>query len=345
MLGSYGRRVTTGLVFLLVPLAALADGVSVKFDLSDPAGSPFPTNRFTAVDWTQNTHRRVNLPKPNCAARPSDCADIEVINTLDGFSTQPRITVPFTGDIDVATVNSNTVFLLGLGDTQTSAGAGQKVGINQIVWDPATKVLAFESDELLNQHSRYVLVVTDGVRDSGGKKIKSNGFGEAFGAGQDRDTSAYRGELRDAVRTVRAGSHNVVAASLFTTQSITADLHKIMHQIKQTTPSPANFMVGDVGGSAVRAVFPVSGVTAIQFNRQIGSAPTFATSFLPTPALNVVPGAVGQIAYGKFASPNYQTAAKYIPATATLTGQPQPQGSNEIVFQLFTPAGAEPGRR
>ena len=26
---------------------------------------------------------------------------------------------------------------------------GQKVGINQVLWDPATKTLAFESDELL----------------------------------------------------------------------------------------------------------------------------------------------------------------------------------------------------
>lgn len=337
---SYRRRLKAGLVFLLVPLAALADGVNVKFDLSDPAGSPFPSNRFTVADWSQNTFRRVSLPKPNCAARPSDCADIDVINTLDGFSTQPRITIPFTGDIDLSTVNSGTIFLVNLGDTQTSGGQGQKVGINQIVWDAATKTLAFESDELLNQHSRYVLVVTDGVRDTDGKKIKSDGFGAEFGVGTDRDTSEYRRELRDAIRSVRTGSNNVVAASLFTTQSITADLHKIMRQIKQSTPAPANFMVGNSG--TVRAVFPVSGVTGIQFKRQVGTAPAFTTSFLATPALNVVPGAVGQIAYGKYTSPNYQTAAKYIPATGTQSGQPQPQGSNDIVFQLFTPSGPKP---
>lgn len=342
MIGSTGRRLTVGLAFLLVPLAATAAGVSVKFDLSDPAGSPFPSNRFTVVDWAQNTFRRVNLPKPDCAVRPSDCADIDVINTLDGFSTQPRITVPFTGDIDVATVNSDTVFLMNLGDAQSSAGVGQKIGINQILWDPETRTLVFEPDELLNQHSRYLLMVTDGVRDTNGKKIKSDGFGEEFGAGRDRDTSEYRRELRDAMRTRHFSRHKAVAASLFTTQSITADLHKIMGQIKQSTPAPASFMVGNAGGSTVRAVFPVSGVTGIQFNRQVGTAPTFASSFLPTPALHVVPGAVGQIAYGKFTSPDYQTAAKYIPATATNTGQPQPQGSNQIVFQLFTPSGPKP---
>jgi len=136
---------------------------------------------------SQNTYLRVNLPKPNCAVRPSDCADIDVINTLDGFSTQPRITLPFTGAIDVNSVNSNTVFLVNLGDTQTLQGVGQKVGINQVLWDPATNTLAIEPDALLNEHSRYVLIVTDGVRDAGGKKIKSGGYGDEFGIGPDRD--------------------------------------------------------------------------------------------------------------------------------------------------------------
>jgi hypothetical protein len=38
----------------------------------------------------------VNLPKPDCAARPSDCADIDVLNTLDGFNLQPRVSVSFS---------------------------------------------------------------------------------------------------------------------------------------------------------------------------------------------------------------------------------------------------------
>lgn len=156
---------------LFVPLAALAHGVSVRYDLSDPAGSPFPSDRFTVRDWSNNTFRRVNLPKPDCAVRPSDCADIDVINALDGFSTQPRFTVPFTGDIDPASVSSSTVYLVNLGDTLSLKGFGRKVGINQAVWDPASKTLSFESDELLEEHSRYLLVVTDGVRDANGKKI------------------------------------------------------------------------------------------------------------------------------------------------------------------------------
>ena len=336
------RAVAVALAF--VPLAALADGVHVLFDPTDPAATPFPSNRFTVFDATNLTLRRVNLPKPDCEVRPSDCLDIDVINTLDGFSTQPRITVPFSGDIDPATVSSDTVYLVNLGDTLSFEGFGGKVGINQVVWNPATKTLAFESDELLNEHTRYLLVVTDGVRDTRGKKIKSDGWDEDSVAAHDRDRDGteYRRDLRDAMRSHRHHGPKPVAASLFTTQSISADLAKINRQIKRTTPAPVDFNIGTASTGPVRAVFPVSSLLGIQFNRQTGTEPSFTPSFVPTPALGVVPGAVGQIAYGRFRSPDYQTADKYIPPTGTWTGRPQPQGSNELVLQLFVPAGPKP---
>ncbi|RQP25057.1 Ig-like domain-containing protein [Piscinibacter terrae] len=334
----------SAIALLFIPLSSLADGVSVKLDFSDPAGSVFPSDRYTVRDWSHNTFRRVALPKPDCTVRVSDCQDIDVINTLDGFSTQPRITVPFTADIDPATVNSGTVFLVNLGDTLSLQGFGHKVGINQIVWDPATKTLAFESDELLQQHSRYLLVVTDGVRDAAGKRIKPARWDDDEDDRRlgRRGNDEYLRDIRDASRIHPASAHKIVAASLFTTQSISADLHKIMRSIKQSTPAPVDFMVGQGASGTVRAVFPVAGISGIQFKRQVGTAPTFTTAFLPTPALQVVPGAVGQIAYGKFTSPDYETAGKIIPATGTRSGQPVPQGSNELRFQLFLPSGAKP---
>jgi hypothetical protein len=333
----------SAIALLFIPLSSLADGVSVKFDFSDPAGSVFPSDRYTVRDWSQNTFRRVALPKPDCTVRVSDCQDIDVINTLDGFSTQPRITVPFTGDIDPATANSGTVFLVNLGDTLSLQGFGQKVGINQVVWDPATKTLAFESDELLQQHSRYLLVVTDGVRDASGKRIKAARWDDDDDRSHGRrGDDEYQRDIRDASRVHPASAHKIVAASLFTTQSISADLHKIMRSIKQSTPAPVDFMVGQGASGTVRAVFPVPGISGIQFKRQVGTAPSFTTAFLPTPALQVMPGAVGQIAYGKFTSPDYETAGKIIPATGTRSGHPEPQGSNELRFQLFLPSGAKP---
>ena len=324
---------------LLAPFA-LADGVRVKDDRSNPAGAPFPSNRYTVFDGTQNTLRRVNLPKPDCAVRPSDCLDIDVINTLDGFSTQPRITVPFTGAIDPATVNSNTVYLVNLGDTLTLRGYGDRVGINQIVWDAASKTLVFQSDELLQEHSRYLLVITDGVRDSTGKKIKGSEDDDEDRLGEDR--SEYRHDLQAGMRSQRGHPHRIVAASLFSTQSTSADLAKINRTIKRSNPAPVNFMIGTAAGGAVRALFPVASVQGIQFSRHTGTAPAFTSSFVPTPALGVVPGAVAAVAYGRYRSPDYETADKYIPATGTLTGTPVPQGSNELVVQMFVPSGTKP---
>jgi hypothetical protein len=348
----------------MLPLAAQAANVSVKFDLSSPDTSPFPSDRFTVRDWSQNTFRRVNLPKPDCSVRRSDCEDIDVINKLDGFSTQPRITVPFTGPIDVTSVTSDTVFLLQLGDTLTFQGFGRKVGINQVLWDPATNTLVFEPDRLLDEHSRYALIVTDGVRDAKGRPIRTGGFAAPFGRphdeddthgkgrrgevtspreeGYDGDTGEYRRDLRDASRLRHGGRDKVVAASLFTTQSASADLSRIVRRIKRSTPTPTDFMVGLGAGGPVRALFPVAELAGIRFDRQTGAAPSFTSSFLPTPALAVVPGAVAQIAYGRFESPDYQTADKFIPATGTLAGQPQQQGTNTLTLQLFVPAGAKP---
>ena len=326
---------------LLAPLA-LADGVSVRADHGDLAGAPFPNNRFTVFDGTQRTLRRVQLPLPDCTARVSDCQDIVVLNTLDGFSTQPRVTVPFTGDIDLGTVNSRTVYFVNLGDTFTLRGVGDRVGINQIVWEPATKTLSFQSDELLQEHSRYLMVVTDGVRDRTGKKLKSGGWGEDWGQGQAGANVEYARELRDGVNGHRSDPHKIVAASVFTTQSIAADLVKINRAIKASSPAPMDFMIGSTAGVPTRAVFAPASLQGIEFNRQTGTAPTFASGFLPTPALGVAGATVAQVAYGRFRSPDYQTAAKVIPATGTLTGTPARQGSNDLVAQMFVPAGVKP---
>ncbi len=347
------RWAATALVTAL-PVLAMAAGVSVKFDFASPGGSPFPSDRFTLPDWSQLTHKRVNLPKPNCAVQISDCADIDVINTLDGFNTQPRITIPFNGDISLTSVSSDTVYLINLGDTRSGNGAGQRVGINQISWEPATKTLVVESNELLNQHTRYLVVVTNGVKDAAGDPIEVARNGRFRGERGDRDEGrdndrdsdrddslmAYRRDLNDAENSHRPLRHRIAATSVFTTQSISADLTKINRQIGRSTPPPVDFMIGN--GGAARAVFPVAGLTGIQFQRQTGAAPVFTASFLPTPALQVVAGAVGRVAFGKYRSPNYLNAAVYIPATGTLSGQPAVQSTNELVFELFLPSGPKP---
>jgi hypothetical protein len=85
------------------PTGAEAAGVQVRFGVEGPAAGPFPSDLFTEPDPNQNTGLRVSLPKPDCTVRVTACQTIEVLNTLDGFNLQPRLSIPFTGPIDVNT--------------------------------------------------------------------------------------------------------------------------------------------------------------------------------------------------------------------------------------------------
>jgi dienelactone hydrolase len=324
--------------------SAVANGVvEPRFDLTDPSGGPFPSDRFTVPDRTQLTGLRVNLPKPDCAVRRSDCEDIDVLNTLDGFNLQPRLSVPFTGPIDPATVSSDTVFLFKL--SCTTCPGGTFVGINQAVWDPQANTLYLESDQLLDQDARYLLVVTNGIRNPDGERIDANQFRDVLHAGQTNDPAeaAYREQLLAALDSLKAAGVSpgrVAAASIFTTQSATAVLEKIRDQIHAATPVPADFAIGTNGE---RAVFPFADVTSIAFRRQVGTAPTFSTSSVPLGDLGIVPGAVGTVAFGRYRSPDYRTPAGVIPAVGTLTGTPAVQETNnDVYFNLFLPSGPKP---
>src|SRR5437879_5793924 len=97
--------------------------------------SIFPSDAFTVADGNQLTGRRVTLPAPACdSTNYSICDGIAMLNLLDGFDVRPRVTIPFSGPIDIATVTSATVFIGGSG--------GSRIPLTQLVWDPATNVLA-----------------------------------------------------------------------------------------------------------------------------------------------------------------------------------------------------------
>jgi hypothetical protein len=335
-----------------VPLAAEAASVHARFDVNDRRASPFPSDRFTTEDSGQNTGLRVNVPKPDCAVRPTDCFNLDVINTLDGFNVQPRLSIPFDGAIDATSATSQTVFLVSLGSTRPGGDGGGKVlGINQVVWDVATTTLHAESDEILDQHTRYALIVTRGVLDAAGDPVEADeafrrfrhdlNFGQS---GHDPALKRYRKGLLDAVtaaRTVGVAEDDIVVASVFTTQSVTAVLEKIRDQIKFGAPPGADFAIGPGG---TRAVYPLNELTGIVSVRQTGTVPPsfsqIQTAFL---ALSLFePGAVGAVAFGKYTSPDYLTANRSIPLAATRLGTPEVQGTNEIFFNLVLPTGPPP---
>ena len=333
-------------VSLLWPALVLAAGVQALFGIESPTAGPFPSDLFTSADPDHNTGLRVNLPFPDCNAHPSDCEDLHVINTLDGFNLQPRLSLPFSGSIDVTTATSETVFLVNLGSTLPDGG--QVVGINQLVWDPDTNTLHAESDELLDQYTRYALIVTNGVQDAVGDPVEtSKAFARLrhdlhFGRTKDSALKAYRKALLDALQAARTAGvrhRDVVVASVFTTQSTTAVLEKIRDQLKAAIPEPTDFNLAEDGS---RTVFARSAVSGITFDQQVQTDPAFTRVNVPVARLNDVPGAVGTIAFGKYVSPNYEVPGEFIPPIGTATGVPQVQGAHEVFLNLFLPSGAAP---
>lgn len=336
------RLFSCALCLLFGPLAYAA-GVRPLFDLSNPDAAPFPSNRLAQLDLRNLTNLRVDLPKPDCVSRPNDCFDVDVINTLDGFNPQPRLRIPFSGAIEPLSVNSSNVFLVSLGDTtRLRSHKGRIIGINQVVWDPQAFTLYAESDEFLKQHTTYALIITNDVRDAAGDRVEAGDFKRFLRSGdrahpRDPWLAVYRNMLLAALATARVPPHRIVAASVFTTQSVTAPMIKIRRQIKRDRPAPADF---DIAADGSRTVYPLDTLTDIVFVEQTGTAPAFSSHPMPLSALSM--GSVDTIAFGRYQSPDYQTPEKYIPAIHTRTGVPRVQSVNDLYFNLYLPAGVKP---
>jgi hypothetical protein len=336
--------------------------VHVLFGLDTPESGVFPTDIFTVADDAQKTGLRIKLPLPDCAVHVSDCRDLMLINVLDGFNLQPRVTIPFDGDIDSNSVNSKNAFFVELGDADVDATATQRetrnprvIGVNQLIWDPATRVLAIESDEQLRQHSRYAFVITTGICDTSGSPVRLaeelTRFLHDLNNGQTSGLQAYREKLLDgltALRRLGVSEEQVAGLSVFTTQSATAVVEHIRDKLKAATPDRANFLLGP-GGS--RTVFPLNSIQDIDWQQQIRMSPPGFQSFKPQFPGETKPfllldqyksGAVGRIAYGSFTSPRYITDEPVMPPGGNRAGDPPVQRVETLYVNVFLPGGTSP---
>jgi hypothetical protein len=377
------RRGVLGIVSTMAfGLPALGAGVEVVFDLSQPSQGPFPSDRFTLPDDPgdpNNTGLRVNMPKPDCKVRPTDCNAMNLLNDLDGFNLLPRLSIPFTGAIDVRSVSSRSVFLVRLGtavrrpekddedgeeESEKRGGGVKIVGINRVVWDPATATLHAQSDEFLEQYTRYLLVVTRAVRDVPGNPIEVSAQfdrfrrDDNFGKTGDPVLKTYRKSLLRALSFAEdeldVHRKDIAAASVFTTQTVTSVMERIRDAIKGSMPAPANFCVAnDPQGAPIRAAFTLSAVMNFLFREHVGFTkapaplgPRF-TDVDRTAALSLLrifDGAVGQIAFGKFSSPDYLGSDGVMPRVGTLASVPPVQRVNELHFTLLVPSGPRPAK-
>jgi hypothetical protein len=362
--------------------------VHPNFGLAAPSDGPFPSDRFTVADPAQNTCERVSMPLPDCASEPSTCIELGWVNQLDGFNTRPRISIPFSGDIELKTINKN-IFLVSLGDSMIDGAPGclrarvesddeesrpgpdaSVIDIDQAVWEPKTKTLYVEAAETLEQHTRYVVFVTRGIKDAMGEPIEaSKAFKKAIGDDEEEDTrvdstiASYEATLRRAVDQAHffgVKRHDIAVASVFTTLSVTAAAEKIRAAAMATpAPSPANI-----------AVFDLSKITKITHNREV----TAGGALSPANAGNLqflrmldserkakgLPPAIKSVAFFRIQVPNYlrrpddgvddptcqrdnwdptyQKCATLAPF-GTYSGTPTQFGTTDLYLELILPSG------
>ena len=344
-------------ILLGVPPAAATAPVHPRFDLTSIDTCPFPSNRFTAPDPDQITGRHVQLPSDCAPSSPlSGCHDIAVLNELDGFNLQPRLSIPFDAPIEWDSVTSQSVFLIKINYSQGGAVLPEPgtIGIDQVVRDEADNTLYAECDKPLDQHTDYILVVTNNVLGPNKHPAKPS---EKFLNFANPANSVSTGDpvldqYRVAVRAVLAALPNhvnppvlkqdVVAASLFTTLSATASLEQMRKRIMQDPAPVADFNLGLSG--VTKTVFDLVNIKKVENLTQTKTDPQAqpTSSIAPLGVLRIVPG-IGKVAFGRYSSADFRVpGGNYIPQVGTLTGKPAIQGHPVLSFVLFLPSSPEP---
>ena len=289
----------------------------------------FPNDLLTVPDAGNITGKRVNFREgidyPACdGTNYSLCDGLALLNKLDGFDLQPRVAIPFSGPIDVASITDSNVFI---------QGPGGRTQLMQLVWDPASNTLSGISNALLHEGSQYVVVVTSGVKDTGGGPVDACG-----GACVVSFTTRTATPILDGIRKALDDGSAFSAAGI---PSLT-DRRLVFHQGATNTVFPAATVQPSVAN-------PAQGIVRLD---QTTLNPTALTSSVVP---NLIPnGFAGTYAFGSFQSPRYQYRSAslnqddlagstdgVIPALPTKQ-TPQPYGADTLGVILILPNGTPP---
>ena len=331
------RRVAFALTFFFFALLP-ASGVTVNWNPQDPTIGPYPTDVLTTPDSTQKNGMRINLPMPDCTTAPSDCQDVELINQLDGFQTVPRITVTFSGPVDVNSIH-HAVYYVALDNlTQEEHGidyTGEMLYTTQMIYDPTTNTLYGKPDGNLDQHRQYLIVVTDVIHDMAGNPVKADpGYTACVQPALFAQTG-YCSELSQAVSGVAAqlAPANIVGASVFTTMNVTTWMEQAYAQLPNMVQPPAP--------AQPPALIQYSNIASLVLHEQVAANPAQFVD-VPLPITNPLIQGIGAIGFGSFASPNFLNDQEVIPWTPTGQNVSLPGSVNEIYFHVFLPSTPEP---
>ena len=325
------------LSLLLLPLQLWAGSTTVLFQPSSASVGPFPTNALTLPASTQKTGIQVNLPIPaGCTATSTSaqCVNVQLLNQLDGFSVNPRITVCFSAPVNVASLSTGIAFV-------PVNRFALPVGINQIIFDPAGLCAYAKPSHVLDQDTQYLMVVTSNIMDANGKSVTAS---TDYSNCVQKGGSPYCQELAQAVDVPALllpalGLGNVVGASLFTTLSATDWLQQARSNVNSGAIPGAGTLDGPL------STFTLANVTSIEWMPQSGLSGVNYNEALP---LNVLTG-VSQISFGLFLSPLYLNTAGPLAGSITTTPTnaliPAPSTLVPVSFHVFLPAaGAQRGK-
>jgi dienelactone hydrolase len=318
----------------------LSGQTTVVFQPEDLAGGPFPNDALTVADHSTRTRIRVNLPPSAEFCRTngnaSVCSNTASLNQLDGFSVNPRVMVCFSGDVNPATL-TNGIKLMSLNAPQNV------VSLKQLLYrgDAQSHCAYAKPENVLEQQSRYLLVVTDAILDTDGHPVEDDGsFRDALNS-----SNSYYFSLASALNSLPNQlplSGKIVSASLFTTMSATSWLEDVRNYVRRCAPGivlPAGFPYQ----------FRVSDLNSFTWQADKGNG-TMSQS-IPLSALSRT-DSVGSVAFGLFLSPNYLNPSGPAAGTITTDGTKPVAipsflgglsfGFVPVSFHVFLPSGQAP---
>lgn len=294
----------------------------------------FPSDVFTDPDPRTATGVRVNLgddEKDCLTAGQAVCSNAELLNRLDGFSVNPRISVCFSGDIDPATLGGGISFV-----PAAKPGAAP-IGITQIITDKTSHCVYAKPAQVLDQRTRYLLLIRNTITDGSNPVKRSSEFESCLASSQ-----SYCASLRVALSNAALRPQTVVGASLFTTLDATGwleDAYKYVNRTELGIVLPAGFPWQ----------FPLKNLRSMTWNPDNAKLPPQALPItIPITALD----GVASVAFGLYLSPNYiNTSGPDIGSITNSANQPAAVqqllggltfGYVPVSFHVFLPSKPAP---
>ena len=267
----------------------------------------FPANFFTVRDRSQATGRRVHFRlgvdypsfrgaiRRRCtSADYSICDGFAEMNKLDGFDTNPQVTVPFTGMIRLSSVTAHNFYI---SDTRGRFASG----LRQLTFDPSSHTLFGIADAFLREDTTYEIHVTRGIKDLAGHPISACG-GACVVRFTTRTASGELVRIRrsmDLPLTSRANAY-VLAGFPGASRSTASRRLTFVQRGK-----PDVFLAATVAPSVSGSLNGIVRTDQVKVNPKASGA--FQSSAVPN---LIAPSNAGYYAFGSFLSPRYQYASR-----------------------------------